>query len=280
MKKLLVIIVSMAIFGQIQAQDITLKRAIALKENQSFNYVVDLDKDGFAESIMQTETEITIMDGKEKAVKYSIELVKENGESVYIDDMQSGRLRNTTVIQDYNGNGVKDILITGSSPIDGGYLKIIDPSTRTEVIRMRFQGGQDYLNVLDMDGDLFYDIIIGRTDSVFMYGTKAKVIAGSVGMNEENVTTEHTAITGNYPNPFNVPTQIRWYQPKSETVLVMVFNEAGDVIKTISVKADNGMANVMWDGTNQKNEIQPAGVYLYKIAMDGKAMTGKMMMIR
>ncbi len=277
MKILLTITLLLAIMSQSKAQDIVLKSTKALKTDQLINTMVDMDMDGFAEIVTTTGNIVDIYDGKTKILKYTMTLDSVGQESLIIDDLNTGRLKNTNLLQDFNGNGVKDLIITGLSSGAGWYMKIVDVSTRTNIFTAQFQPDQDYLSVMDADGDLFYDIIIGRTDSIFVYGTKGKIRTLGIGDEQE----ESTAKPGNTGRVVGGPnTQITWRQAQSGTVSVMIFTMAGELVKTLGVVAENGIASIEWNGTNNSNQAVAEGAYLYTIKANGKTESGKMLLMR
>jgi len=276
MKILLTMVLLVAIMSQSKGQDIVLKSTKALKTDQLINSMVDMDMDGFVEIVTTTGSIVDIYDGKTKTLKYTMTLDSVGQESLIIDDLNTGRLKNTNVLQDFNGNGVKDLVITGLSNGSGWYMKIVDVSTRTDIFTAQFQPDQDYFSVMDADGDLFYDIIIGRMDSIFVYGTKGKISSLGIGDEKE----ERTAKPGNTGKVVGPNTQITWHQAQSGNVSVMIFTMTGELVKTLGVQAENGVASIEWNGTNNRNQAVAEGAYLYTIKANGTTESGKMLLMR
>jgi len=89
------------------------------------------------------------------------------------------------------------------------------------------------------------------------------------------------ALLQNYPNPFNPSTKIGFGLPKSEHVMITVFNTLGQNVRTL-VDEQKGVGNyvVMWDGLNDEGKQAPAGVYLYRLQAGGFSATKQMMLIK
>jgi hypothetical protein len=103
------------------------------------------------------------------------------------------------------------------------------------------------------------------------------------GVDEEPM---HEAIikTLNYPNPFNVSTSIAFTVPPSlgdEIVELKIYNLAGDLIKTLlNERMGEGVFSVKWDATNNNGGQVLPSVYVYKLNIGNKSVSGKMTLIR
>ncbi|MBI5726245.1 MAG: T9SS type A sorting domain-containing protein [Ignavibacteriales bacterium] len=87
-------------------------------------------------------------------------------------------------------------------------------------------------------------------------------------------------LAGNYPNPFNPTTNIRYSLPYSGDVTITVFNMLGEVLytqKVMSVSAGKHDFNFNAAGI-------ASGAYFYKISLSGEknveSMTGKMLLLK
>jgi Ca-activated chloride channel homolog len=73
-------------------------------------------------------------------------------------------------------------------------------------------------------------------------------------------------LLGNYPNPFNAGTVIRFRSSSDRTqvVLVKIYNITGQLIRRLSVTANGrGEYQVYWDGRNEQGAVVPSGAYFY-----------------
>jgi len=72
-------------------------------------------------------------------------------------------------------------------------------------------------------------------------------------------------IQGNFPNPFNPETAIRYTSAKSGRVDVRIFDVAGRLVQTISRNAVQGVNEVRWNGKSNDGRDLASGVYFVKV---------------
>jgi hypothetical protein len=88
-------------------------------------------------------------------------------------------------------------------------------------------------------------------------------------------------LKGNYPNPFNPTTKIRFTNDRSSNVSVNVFSLKGEkVITLMNGPANSGTYDVTWDGKNSNGRVVPTGMYLYNVESDGRRLQGKMLFLK
>ncbi len=85
----------------------------------------------------------------------------------------------------------------------------------------------------------------------------------------------------NYPNPFNPQTQITFVLSRPGAVSLSVFNTLGQMIRNL-VNGDmsSGYHAVMWDGTDDRGELMPSGVYYYRLDAVDLYQTRSMLLLR
>jgi len=84
----------------------------------------------------------------------------------------------------------------------------------------------------------------------------------------------------NYPNPFNPSTTIKYDVKKAGNVKIEVISMTGERVKTLVDKVDYpGRYEAVWNGSNDRNKGVSAGVYFYRIMMDGKNIVKKMVLL-
>jgi hypothetical protein len=87
---------------------------------------------------------------------------------------------------------------------------------------------------------------------------------------EYNPLPPSFVLFGNYPNPFNPSTNIRFRLPADATVRLVVYNILGQRIKTLfDGDITAGTHTVTWDGTGENGKPAPSGVYFYGIQAHG-----------
>ena len=97
----------------------------------------------------------------------------------------------------------------------------------------------------------------------------------------DNITANKFELKGNYPNPFNPTTKIRFTNDRASNVKVTVYSLKGEKVATIMNKQVNsGTYDVSWNGKNTSGKVVPTGMYLYDIESDGRRLQGKMLFLK
>ncbi len=100
---------------------------------------------------------------------------------------------------------------------------------------------------------------------------------------EEPVTTQplRFALSGNYPNPFNPTTEIRFTLDKSATTSLVVFNLLGQQVRQlVNQEMVRGVHSVVWDGLDNNGKQMGSGVYFYRLQSGDHIATKKMIMLK
>ncbi len=85
----------------------------------------------------------------------------------------------------------------------------------------------------------------------------------------------------NSPNPFNPVTTISYELPKRSMVVLKIFNELGEEVRTLVNKEQPaGIHEVKWDGRDNNHKNVATGVYFYRINVEGSVQTRKMFMLK
>ena len=96
-----------------------------------------------------------------------------------------------------------------------------------------------------------------------------------------NLQPASFALIGNYPNPFNVSTVIRFYLPKSNQVKITIYDIQGEKVKDITNrKFNSGMNEIRWNGTNENNISVSSAIYIYKLETSNNTAKGKMLLYK
>lgn len=103
----------------------------------------------------------------------------------------------------------------------------------------------------------------------------------TTSVSEYDPRPDRFELIGNYPNPFNPETTIRFQIPMTTNVTLKVYDMRGQLIKTlISGQLPGGSHNVKWDGTNERGIIVATGVYIYRIQAGNFTDVRKMLFIK
>jgi hypothetical protein len=79
-------------------------------------------------------------------------------------------------------------------------------------------------------------------------------------------------LLGNYPNPFNPSTTIRFTLARAARVRLDIATVRGEPVRTIELpRASAGPNGVVWDGTSGRGSMVPSGVYFCRLVVDGVA---------
>ena len=99
-------------------------------------------------------------------------------------------------------------------------------------------------------------------------------------MEVEVTTPDKYELVGNYPNPFNPTTKIRYSIPEATSVKLTVYNSLGqEIIKLVNEEKEAGTYDVVFNSASVNREI-PSGVYFYRIETPTYSKTMKMMLMK
>ena len=85
----------------------------------------------------------------------------------------------------------------------------------------------------------------------------------------------------NYPNPFNGHTNFVFQLYHDSNIDLSIFDLKGNLIKKIiNDFKQSGSYKINWNATNQYNQEISSGVYLYRLSIDGKSNTSKLIFLQ
>jgi hypothetical protein len=85
----------------------------------------------------------------------------------------------------------------------------------------------------------------------------------------------------NYPNPFNPTTTIMFEIGVAGKTQVDIYNIKGQKVKTLfDEEMETGQHSIIWNGKDSNNKNVSSGMYFYKISVNGKQKTKKMIMLK
>lgn len=84
--------------------------------------------------------------------------------------------------------------------------------------------------------------------------------------NDEGKIPEGYWLSQNFPNPFNLETQIKFKLAEAAQVIITIFDLKGERIRTIlNGRQQSGEYSLTWDGLNDTGERVSSGVYFYQL---------------
>ena len=125
---------------------------------------------------------------------------------------------------------------------------------------------------------------ISNADVINLSGNRESVqleLAQTSAVTPDVRLPEKLALLGNYPNPFNPETEIRYALPKEQQVRLTVYNSLGQVVQILAdQKMQAGYYRTRWNGLDQTGRAVGSGIYFYQLETADRALTGKMVLIR
>jgi hypothetical protein len=94
-------------------------------------------------------------------------------------------------------------------------------------------------------------------------------------------TARSLALHQNRPNPFNPTTTISFVLPGKARVDLSVYNLQGQLVRTlVNEVLDEGLSEVIWNGTDARGNPVASGVYFYRLRAGKSVMTKKMILLK
>lgn len=204
-----------------------------------------------------------------------------------------------TVIDDGTDRSPQEITITDSSGVVDTVVTL-GSGIFASKIQAEFNG-----NAIDFDNDGNYEILVSHQ------GNHANTTVNYVTWNGSGYDTTTTAVQNdrnwmiavyefngatisiepvrliqpedyvlkqNYPNPFNGRTVISFTIPVTKPVSLKVYNEVGQLIKSLIDQEviPEGSHRVAWDGTNNSGQAVASGIYFYKLEWNEYSISNQM----
>lgn len=238
----------------------------------------------------------------------------------YIPDGLFTTVQNTVghvIVGDIDGNGTLNIVVRGGHlfPFKTGYEKIfawepdgtmthgfpivtptnpmkVYPTPLTPVIDDIDDDGRVDLLMCGDNNQLFVYALDGPYNPDKMPWPKYMGDAKNTGINpDRRILTDaddnsgllpnRFEISGNFPNPFNPSTTIRFSLDRSTEIRLDIFNILGQKVRTVaSGTFPAGVYEVEWNGTDSYDEEVASGVYFARLSGNGNLSTRKMMLLR
>ncbi len=128
--------------------------------------------------------------------------------------------------------------------------------------------GDKYLGFFKtVDGAIYLDYIVGPD-----YAPQSE---------NDPANPAKTTLAGNYPNPFNPSTTIKFDLKNQDKVTIEIFNIKGQKVKTlVNGTVSSGSHKVVWNGLNDQNRTVSGGVYFLKMKCSDYNSVRKMILIK
>jgi len=90
-------------------------------------------------------------------------------------------------------------------------------------------------------------------------------LATPVDVGEPDGAPRLNKINGNYPNPFNPQTAIRFASAQAGKGEIRIFSVGGQLVRSLKTTVVAGANEVRWNGKRDDGTPLASGVYFYKI---------------
>ncbi|MEA1972302.1 MAG: T9SS type A sorting domain-containing protein, partial [Candidatus Cloacimonadota bacterium] len=109
------------------------------------------------------------------------------------------------------------------------------------------------------------------SDEEFEEETIWNVSVNISGIGDDSLIPQVTKLVGNYPNPFNPTTTIKYDLKETSFVQIGIFNIKGQKINSLVNQSENaGSKSIAWNGTDSLNNKVGSGLYFYRMIINGK----------
>ena len=92
---------------------------------------------------------------------------------------------------------------------------------------------------------------------------------------------EKVELNGNFPNPFNPTTTIKFGLPEDGYVQLNIYSMSSQKVRTlIDGQVSKGYHQIVWDGRNESGQPVSGGLYVYVLKTGNKRMLKKMLLVK
>ena len=123
--------------------------------------------------------------------------------------------------------------------------------------------------VLEIDNACIPDNTTQRVTTFWVYNNTAELDEGAPVASEFK-------LLGNYPNPFNPETKIKFATERFSDVTVTIYSILGEKITVAhSGELAPGTYDIAWYGNDARGNQVPSGVYFYEVKSDNRVQKRK-----
>tara|TARA_B100000214_G_scaffold373389_1_gene353631 strand:- start:987 stop:2786 length:1800 start_codon:yes stop_codon:yes gene_type:complete len=119
------------------------------------------------------------------------------------------------------------------------------------------------------------------TQRVNTFWTYAGETITELEVDEDAPVAQKFTLHGNYPNPFNPVTKIRFATEKTSDVKVTIYSILGEEVSVAhNGQLSSGTYDISWHGKDSRGNKVPSGVYFYEVRSDERSHKGKMLLLK
>ncbi|MCK5051210.1 MAG: T9SS type A sorting domain-containing protein [Candidatus Cloacimonetes bacterium] len=129
-------------------------------------------------------------------------------------------------------------------------------------------------------GEYTYNII-AIFDGNWESELSADAVVEVTNVNNNLIIPLITKLQGNYPNPFNPYTTIKFALHENQNVTLIIYNIRGEKVCTlVSGNLEAGYHNIPWNGKDDSGKTISSGIYFYMMKAGKLAQTKKMILMK
>jgi len=114
-----------------------------------------------------------------------------------------------------------------------------------------------------------------------LYAIQDNQAATGVEVSDASAAPRVNRLEGNFPNPFNPQTTIKFSAAQAGQVTLRIFNVGGQLVRSLTTKAEAGVNEVRWNGRRDDGTQLASGVYFYKVKFaDGSESGSRMTLLK
>ncbi len=167
------------------------------------------------------------------------------------------------------------------STINGFIPSLSKPMITSNKIATVDKSLTEYNDIVGVESHQVYYYKISAVDnSNNESGYSNQATVTTLNILNDNLPLEYT-LSQNTPNPFNPITEIEFWIPNDENVIIVIYDLMGNEIKTLVDEYKIvGQHKVNWDGNDNSGHSVSGGIYFYQIQAGDFIQTRKMVLLK
>jgi hypothetical protein len=194
--------------------------------------------------------------------------------------------RNLSAVHDYDEHNRVYVNLQWELPMGGnsGILKGFKVNRdSTEIHDITNVNTLQYLDYGVTHSTSYIYTVTAVYDSLRGVGESDPVTVATPFVSDKDLVSSYSKneLLGNYPNPFNPTTSIKFVLVNNSSVTIDIYNVRGAKVKTlVNSYLNAGVYNLVWNGTNDSGQSVGSGVYFYRMKTDDMTSSKRMILMK